>query len=134
MGLICACLPSLNIVISKVRNHSYKSNNGYYEGQSSSVPLSRVKGGGGSKAGVSLNQSRREPEPHEINSDESHLISYAGAVDRSQTDFTHGGIHKTIDVQQTFEVVEGDGRGRGSGSGSPSSENEYSKGSKGRGY
>lgn len=107
MGLICACLPSLNIVISKVRNHSYKSN-GYYENQSASVPLSRVKGG--SKAGVSMNLSRREPEPHEVNSDESHLISYAGAVDRSQTELAHGGIQKTVDVQQTYEVVEGDGR------------------------
>ncbi|KAL4964939.1 uncharacterized protein BDV14DRAFT_173994 [Aspergillus stella-maris] len=113
VGLICACLPSLNIVIAKVRNHSYKSK--YYQQQDSTMQLSRVKGTG--SKGQSLNMSRREPEGHELNSDENHLISYAGAVDglaqggkeRKMAVNGIGGIQKTVDVEQTVEVVEGRG-------------------------
>ncbi|KAL4925695.1 uncharacterized protein BDV17DRAFT_294279 [Aspergillus undulatus] len=112
VGLICACLPSLNIVIAKVRNHSYKSK--YYQQQDSTMQLSKVKGN--TNKGASMNMSRREPEGHELNSEENHLISYAGAVDgqpgasgkRMKGD-GHGGIHKTVDVEQTVEVVEGRG-------------------------
>ncbi|KAL2813881.1 integral membrane protein [Aspergillus granulosus] len=100
VGLICACLPSLNIVIAKLRNHSYKSR--YYKHQGSSVALSRVRGN--TNTGVS-SKSRNEAESHEINSDQSHLISFAGAVERNHKG-AHGGIHKTVDVSQTVEMVD----------------------------
>ncbi|KAL5339942.1 hypothetical protein BJX70DRAFT_362329 [Aspergillus crustosus] len=108
MGLICACLPSLNILIRKMRDHSYKSNRDYQE-QTSSIQLSRARGN--SNKGISMNLSRRDPEDHEINSDQSYLISHAGAVDgmKSMTKAKTmgvGGIQKTVDVQQTVEVVE----------------------------
>ncbi|KAL3469753.1 hypothetical protein BJX99DRAFT_264889 [Aspergillus californicus] len=105
MGLICACLPSLNIIITKVRNHSYKSSNRYYEQQASDMQLSRVNGNS-KHGGISMNVSRREPESHELNSDQSHLISFAGAVDRvgGGGGGIHGAIHKTVDVEQTVEV------------------------------
>ncbi|KAL3430143.1 hypothetical protein BDV09DRAFT_199905 [Aspergillus tetrazonus] len=114
VGLICACLPSLNILIAKVRNHSYRSKYGYYEQQSGDVQLSKVKGG--TKNGASVNLSRRDPEEQDPVSDESGLISHAGAagdvavVDRHGDPAgrrSKGGIHKTVDVQQTVEVLAG---------------------------
>ncbi|KAL2787222.1 hypothetical protein BJX66DRAFT_311473 [Aspergillus keveii] len=102
VGLICACLPSMNIVITKLRNHSYKSK--YYQEHTSDVQLSRVRGNTNKR--LSMNASQIDPELHGINSDESHLISFAGAVERSHTG-PRGGIHKTVDVQQTIEVVDG---------------------------
>ncbi|CEL10848.1 hypothetical protein ASPCAL13957 [Aspergillus calidoustus] len=98
VGLICACLPSLNIIITKMRNHSYKSR--YYEQHASSVQLSRVRGN--TNKGI----SQSEPENNGLTSDESHLISYAGAVERSHMG-PRGGIHKTVDVEQTIEMVDG---------------------------
>ncbi|KAL4779642.1 hypothetical protein BJX76DRAFT_340173 [Aspergillus varians] len=109
VGLICACLPPLNIIISKLRNHSYKSN-AYEDQPGSSVQLGRVRGN--TTRGRSLNHSRREPENHAINSDESHLISYAGPLDRGHG--MTGGIHKTVDVKQTVEVMaEGEASPKG---------------------
>ncbi|KAL2823296.1 hypothetical protein BDW59DRAFT_163458 [Aspergillus cavernicola] len=105
VGLICACLPSLNIIIAKVRNHSYKSSNRYYEQHDSTMQLSRVNGASTNAKGISMNMSRQDPESHEVNSDQSHLISYAGAVDRSHAGPT-GAIHKTVNVSQTVEVVD----------------------------
>lgn len=123
--MICACLPSLNIVISKLRSQTYKSN-AYYN-QDSSVQLSRMKGT--NRRSISKNMSRPDGEnENEFDADESHLISYAGAVAGGQdgkagkTSQGRGvkGIQKTVDVQQTVEVVEGRGSGSGSGSGSQS--------------
>ncbi|KAL4993037.1 hypothetical protein BDV10DRAFT_179846 [Aspergillus recurvatus] len=122
VGLICACLPSLNILIAKVRNHSYRSKSGYYEQQSTDMQLSKVKEG--TKNGVSLSHSRRDPEDQEFVSDESGLISHAGAAGDVAVVDGHGdpagrksrvGIHKTVDVQQTVEVLAG-----GAGGNSPS--------------
>ncbi|RDW61745.1 uncharacterized protein DSM5745_10417 [Aspergillus mulundensis] len=105
MGLICACLPSLNILIAKVRNHSYRSKSGYYEQQSTDMKLSKVKGATPSNT----TGSRRDPEDHELVSDESGLITHAGAagavVDNPAGRKSRGGIHKTVDVQQTVEVL-----------------------------
>ncbi|KAI9375129.1 hypothetical protein BJX61DRAFT_531873 [Aspergillus egyptiacus] len=103
VALICACLPSLNIILAKVRDRSYKSSH-YYHQQGSTMQLSNVKGTAGK--GVMTNVSRAELEPHELNSDQSHLISYAGAVDRGQVDSAGTGIHKTVDVSQTVELVD----------------------------
>jgi hypothetical protein len=81
-----------------MRNHSYKSR--YYEQHASSVQLSRVRGN--TNKGI----SQSEPENNGLTSDESHLISYAGAVERSHMG-PRGGIHKTVDVEQTIEMVDG---------------------------
>ncbi|KAL2833479.1 hypothetical protein BJY01DRAFT_253529 [Aspergillus pseudoustus] len=103
VGLICACLPSLNIIISKVRNHSDKSR--YYKQQGSSMQLSRVRGGNTNTA-ASIGRSRTEPESLEGNADdESRLILHAG------------GIHKTVDVSQTIEMVDRTEGGEGRRSG-----------------
>ncbi|KAL3464786.1 hypothetical protein BJX64DRAFT_253789 [Aspergillus heterothallicus] len=101
VALICACLPSLNIIITKMRNHSYKSR--YYKQQNSSMQLSRVRGN--TNPGASISRSHNEPENGELNSDQSHLISYAGAVERSHGAL-RGGIHKTVDVSQMIEMVD----------------------------
>ncbi|KAL4977183.1 hypothetical protein BDW66DRAFT_165926 [Aspergillus desertorum] len=129
VGLICACLPSLNILIAKVRNHSYRSKSGYYEQQSTDMQLSKVKGAttNGVPASMNVSHSCRDPEEQELVSDESGLISHAGAagdvpvVDRhgdSTGKKSRGAIHKTVDVQQTVEVLAG---GAGAGRKSPSS-------------
>ncbi|PLN86937.1 hypothetical protein BDW42DRAFT_158013 [Aspergillus taichungensis] len=100
VGLICACLPTLNILMSKLRKAAYSS--GHYYKQDSSVPLSKVKGAG--KGTFSAVASKHYPEPHEYASDQSHLISYAGAVSTGSAG--HDGIHKTVDVSQTVEVMQ----------------------------
>lgn len=100
IGLICACLPTLNIVIRKVRDKAYSSNK-YYQ-QDSSVHLSKMKGA--SAKGFSASGSRTDRETDFAN-DQSHLITYAGAVDMSST--SDGiGIHKTVDVSQTVEMLD----------------------------
>lgn len=48
-------------------------------------------------------KSDREPE---YGSDQSHLITYAGAVDTSLAHDT--GIYKSIDVSQKVEIVDED--------------------------
>ncbi|KAL6235259.1 hypothetical protein BDW75DRAFT_144777 [Aspergillus navahoensis] len=122
VGLICACLPSLNILITKVRNHSYRSKSGYYEQQSTDMQLSKVKGSTKNRGSVSMNMSRSrcDPEEQDLVSDESGLISHAGAAGDVPAVEGHvdpagrksrGAIHKTVDVQQTVEVLAG-GAGR----------------------
>ncbi|KAK1145238.1 hypothetical protein N8T08_004391 [Aspergillus melleus] len=121
VGLICACLPTFNIVIRKLRSKAYSSNR-YYQPESS-VPLSKMKASAGK--GFSM-VSKRD---HDFGSDQSHLITYAGTVDMgSSTGVTAGSsdtngihIHKTVDVSQTVEVVDEHDQEQGrvsSGSGS----------------
>lgn len=57
---------------------------------------------GGSKR-FSMGTSRRA-DGLESASDQSHLISFAGGLDVASSAET-GGIHKTVDVSQTVEVV-----------------------------
>ncbi|KAL4808625.1 hypothetical protein BDV18DRAFT_88184 [Aspergillus unguis] len=118
VGLICACLPSLNIVLSKIRNHSYRSN-AYYQ-QQDSMQLSHVKGTNHSRRmskNMSLSRSRQDGE-HDFDADENHLISYAAGTG-GLGNISRSGIQKTVDVQQTVEVVEGRSSGSGSGSSAP---------------
>ncbi|KAE8153390.1 hypothetical protein BDV25DRAFT_149683 [Aspergillus avenaceus] len=110
VGLICACLPTLNILLRKLRvlGYSYNSNK-YYQGESS-MHLSNMKGANGkgfSAIGSKLSTADRDTD---FGCDQSHLISYAGAV---ETGTTHdGGIHKTVDVSQTVEVLKDGERDR----------------------
>lgn len=103
VGLICACLPTVNLVLSKLRAYGSSANRSYgYNNGSSSVPLSKMRNFG-SKAGASKN----EPEGGTIDygNDQSHLISYAGAVETG-TGGKAPGIQKTVDVSQTVEMVD----------------------------
>ncbi|PLB44141.1 hypothetical protein P170DRAFT_430056 [Aspergillus steynii IBT 23096] len=119
VGLICACLPTFNIVIRKLRSKAYSSNR-YYQPESS-VPLSKMKASAGK--GFSM-VSKGD---HDFGCDQSHLITYAGTVDMGSSagnggspDTTGIHIHKTVDVSQTVEVVDEEEQGRassGSGSG-----------------
>ncbi|KAB8231269.1 hypothetical protein ETB97_004433 [Aspergillus alliaceus] len=98
VGLICACLPTMNIVINKIRQAGYSYGSNKYNQNESSMHLSKMKGA--SSKGFSAIGSRTEPE---FGSDQSHLITYAGTVDVGSAG--DGGIHKTIDVSQTVEVL-----------------------------
>ncbi|KAI9036440.1 uncharacterized protein KD926_001783 [Aspergillus affinis] len=121
VGLICACLPTFNIVIRKLRSKAYSSNR-YYQPESS-VPLSKMKASAGK--GFSMVS---KPD-HDFGSDQSHLITYAGTVDMGSSAGGVAGspdtngihIHKTVDVSQTVEVVDEHDQEQGrvsSGSGS----------------
>ncbi|PYI25925.1 hypothetical protein BP00DRAFT_467463 [Aspergillus indologenus CBS 114.80] len=86
VALICACLPTINILINKLRKKGYYSSDRY-------EPTSSLQ----------LSTSRRA-DGLESASDQSHLISFAGGLDVASSAET-GGIHKTVDVSQTVEVV-----------------------------
>jgi hypothetical protein len=104
MGLICACLPTLNILISRLRkaNNSYDSNRYYQEG-SSGVQLGKLKGSHGKGFSAIGSKTSKSDLENEFGSDQSHLISYAGAVDVGAGGA--GGIQRTVDVSQTVEMV-----------------------------
>ncbi|KAE8357857.1 hypothetical protein BDV27DRAFT_78104 [Aspergillus caelatus] len=103
VGLICACLPTMNILINKLRKAGYSYGSNKYYRDESSMHLSKMKGANGKGfSTIGSKGSRTEPE---FGSDQSHLISYAGTVDMSASG--DGGIHKTVDVSQTVEVLAG---------------------------
>lgn len=107
VGIICCCLPTVNLVLSKLRQYGSSANrsHGYGYNNDSSVPLSKVRGFG-SKGAMSKGNSRRDPDGTiDYGTDQSHLISYAGAVER-EPDSRTPGIHKTVDVSQTVEMVD----------------------------
>lgn len=104
VGLICACLPTVNLVLSKLRAYGSSANRsrsyGYHQ-ESSNVPLSRIRNLG-SKGGM----SKHDPEGTvDYGNDQSHLISYAGALETGPDSKTPG-IHKTINVSQTVEMAD----------------------------
>ncbi|KAF7586493.1 hypothetical protein BBP40_008794 [Aspergillus hancockii] len=101
VGLICACLPTMNILINKLRKAGYLYSSNKYQNESS-MQLSKMKGANGKGfSAIGSKSSRAEPD---FGSDQSHLISYAGTVDVAGTG--EAGIHKTVDVSQTVEVLE----------------------------
>ncbi|KAF7122203.1 hypothetical protein CNMCM5793_000160 [Aspergillus hiratsukae] len=102
VGLICACLPTLNILIKRLRKTGDSSNR-YYE--DSSVHLSHLKAAN-KRFSKGVSKSDTYVDATEFGSDQSHLISYAGAVDGESRD-TAIGIQKTVDVSQTVEVLAG---------------------------
>ncbi|PWY79326.1 integral membrane protein [Aspergillus heteromorphus CBS 117.55] len=99
VALICACLPTVNILINKLRKKEYSSQR-YYEADSS-LQLSKMKGANSKR--FSLGNSRRA-DGVESASDQSHLITFAGTVDMAPN-ADPGRIHKTVDVSQTVEMV-----------------------------
>ncbi|PYH98005.1 hypothetical protein BO71DRAFT_88707 [Aspergillus ellipticus CBS 707.79] len=99
VALICACLPTVNILINKLRSKEYSSQR-YYE-PGSSLQLSKMKAGNNRR--FSLGTSRRV-DGIESASDQSHLITFAGTVDMAPG-ADPVGIRKMVDVSQTVEVV-----------------------------
>lgn len=105
VGIICCCLPTVNLVLAKLRQYGSSANRSYGYNNDSSVPLSKVRNFG-SKGGMSKGNSKRDPDGTvDYGTDQSHLISYAGAVER-ESDSRTAGIHKTVDVSQTVEMVD----------------------------
>lgn len=105
VGIICCCLPTVNLVLSKLRAYGSSANRSYGYNNDSNVPLSKIRNFG-SKGDMSKGNSRRDPEGTvDYGTDQSHLISYAGAVER-EPDSRTPGIHKTVDVSQTVELVD----------------------------
>ena len=111
VALICACLPTVNFFVRRLRDtagrYGYGSNRYYAHSGSGPVQLGKVKNAAAS-------------DGTEFGSDERHLISYAGAADGNGSGNLgmngdgRTGIHKTVDVSQTVEVMEeGDNSGRG---------------------
>jgi hypothetical protein len=92
----------MNILINKLRKAGYSyGSNKYYQNESS-MQLSKMKNANSKGfSAIGSKTSRTEPD---FGSDQSHLISYAGTVDAGATGET--GIHKTVDVSQTVEVLE----------------------------
>ncbi|KAJ5778077.1 hypothetical protein N7520_001323 [Penicillium odoratum] len=90
MGLICACLPVLNVLIAFYKKN-YSSQK--YYNQSSELQLADRKSGNNSKVGW-------EKAPNF--GDQSHLISYAGGPETNDSS-VFDGIRKTVAVEQTIE-------------------------------
>ncbi|KAJ5107992.1 hypothetical protein N7456_004667 [Penicillium angulare] len=103
VGLICACLPVLNVLIAHYRKE-YSSQK--YYNQNSEVPLGDRKPTNNSKLGGSWDKSPNF-------GDQSHLISYAGAPEETGSGvFTEYGIKKTVAVEQTVESLDSDSHSR----------------------
>ncbi|KAI3054290.1 hypothetical protein CBS147353_11454 [Aspergillus niger] len=100
VAMICACLPTINILINKLRKKEYSSQR--YYAPESSVNLEKLKGG--SKR-FSPGTSRHVDGTESV-SDQSHLITLAGIADMAGGG--DWGIHKSVDVSQTVMVIDGD--------------------------
>ncbi|GLI75379.1 hypothetical protein PoHVEF18_003633 [Penicillium ochrochloron] len=103
VGLICACLPVLNVLISHYKKE-YSSQKYYNHG--SEIQLGDRKSGN-----ISQSASRFGKTPNfGDQNDQSHLISFAGAPDASDSIYNDDGIRKTVAVSQTVESADGDSR------------------------
>ncbi|KAJ5596597.1 hypothetical protein N7450_003055 [Penicillium hetheringtonii] len=100
MGLICACLPVLNVLLAHYRKE-YSSQK--YYNQSSEIQLGERKTGNTSK-----NNSQWDKATNF--GDQSHLISFAGAPEATDSIFNEDGIRKTVAVEQTIESRDSDSR------------------------
>jgi hypothetical protein len=94
VGLICACLPILNVLLA----HYKKTVSDKYYQRSSNMALS---------------ERERKSAPSKVASewdkatafgDQSHLISFAGAPEASEPYNPEDGIRKTVAVSQTVEA------------------------------
>ncbi|KAJ5779378.1 hypothetical protein N7457_007098 [Penicillium paradoxum] len=92
VGLICACLPVLNVMLAYYKKN-YSSNK-YYQNGGSTHPLSERAGN--SKAACEWDKVTNF-------GDQSHLISFAGVPDASESVYNQDGIRKTVAVSQTVE-------------------------------
>jgi hypothetical protein len=94
VGLICACLPILNVLLA-YHKKNYSSQK-YYNQHSTNVPLSDRKPGPTFKAASEWDKSVAF-------GDQSHLISFAGPPEAAESVCTDDGIRKTVAVSQTIE-------------------------------
>ncbi|KAJ5415707.1 hypothetical protein N7465_004402 [Penicillium sp. CMV-2018d] len=98
VGLICACLPVLNVMFAHYKKN-YSSQK-YYQNGGSSHPLSDRKSAPASNLATDWDKVTNF-------GDQSHLISFAGPPEGSgSTDSIHNqdGIRKTVAVSQTVET------------------------------
>ncbi|KAJ5138730.1 uncharacterized protein N7515_003578 [Penicillium bovifimosum] len=95
VGLICACLPVLNVMLAYYKKNY--SSDPYYRTGGSTHPLSERKSAGGSKIASEWDKVTTNF------GDQSHLISFAGAPEPGDTFFNQDGIRKTVAVSQTVE-------------------------------
>ncbi|KAJ5117392.1 hypothetical protein N7448_011024 [Penicillium atrosanguineum] len=100
VGLICACLPVLNVLLAHYKKE-YSSQK-YYE-QGSDMHL-------GDRSQGSKAATRWENAPNF--GDESHLVTYAGTPATNESIHNVDGIRKTVGVEQTVESASSDSASR----------------------
>ncbi|KAJ5983469.1 hypothetical protein N7481_005568 [Penicillium waksmanii] len=100
VGLICACLPVLNVLLAHYRKN-YSSQK--YYNQSSEIQLGDRKTGSTSKNASQWDKATNF-------GDQSHLISFAGAPEAADSLYNENGIRKTVAVEQTVESRDSDSR------------------------
>ncbi|KAJ5972266.1 uncharacterized protein N7479_002184 [Penicillium vulpinum] len=96
VGLICACLPVLNVMLAYyMKNYGSQK---YYEDGGSTHPLSDRKSAPASNVATDWDKATNF-------GDQSHLISFAGPPETGKSSIhTQDGIRKTVDVSQTVET------------------------------
>ncbi|CAI7664892.1 hypothetical protein N7533_005790 [Penicillium manginii] len=100
VGLICACLPVLNVLLAHYRKE-YSSQK--YYNQSSEIQLGDRRTGTTSKTASQWDKATAF-------GDQSHLISFAGAPEAADSLYNENGIRKTVAVEQTVESRDSDSR------------------------
>ncbi|KAJ5679328.1 hypothetical protein N7462_007572 [Penicillium macrosclerotiorum] len=98
VGLICACLPILNVLLAHYKKN-YSSQK--YYNQSSELQLDTRKSLNNSKSGTRWDKSPNF-------GDQSHLISFAGTPEAADSVYNEDGIRKTVAVEQTVETADSD--------------------------
>lgn len=101
VGLICACLPILNVLYAHYRKE-YSSQR--YYNQSSDIHMGDRKSGNNSQSGSRFGKTPNFGDQN----DQSHLISFAGTPEAADSIYNDDGIRKTVAVSQTVESADGD--------------------------
>ncbi|KAI2794928.1 hypothetical protein POX_a01529 [Penicillium oxalicum] len=96
IGLICACLPVLNVLYAHYRRET--SSQRYYD-QGSDIQMRARKSGNNSH----LASHRTNVPDFGSQTDQSHLISFAGAPEVANSIYEEDGIRKTVAMSQTVE-------------------------------
>jgi hypothetical protein len=95
VGLICACLPILNVLLAYYKK---TVSDKYYQHSSNMALSERERKSAPSKAASEWDKATAF-------GDQSHLISYAGAPEASESSYNpEDGIRKTVAVSQTIET------------------------------
>jgi hypothetical protein len=100
LGLICACLPVLNVLIAHYKKE-YSSQKYYAHGSDMHL---------GDRSQGSKAAARWETAPNF--GDESHLVTYAGTPATDESLHNVDGIRKTVAVEQTVESASNDSGSR----------------------
>ncbi|KAJ5374991.1 hypothetical protein N7517_006997 [Penicillium concentricum] len=95
VGLICACLPVLNVMFAYYKKN-YSSQK-YYANGGSTHPLSDRKSAPASNVATDWDKVTNF-------GDQSHLISFAGPPEAGESIYNQDGIRKTVAVSQTVET------------------------------